>query len=335
MPTQKQLLDVIDIQTEIAKLGLDLGEVMNLVVQRTLPLIGADGAAIELAEGDDMVYRAVAGCAGAHLGLRLKQGSSLSGLCVKTGEILRCDDSETDARVDREACRTIGLRSMIVMPLRHRDATVGVLKAMAGQAGKFEKSDEMILGLLSEVVAAAMFFATKLESDDLFHKATHDGLTDLANRSLFMDRLRNVIARSDREPRPAGVLIIDMDGLKHINDTFGHRIGDVVIRELAKRIKAATRHSDTVARLGGDEFGIILTPVDLPTGIDAAVERLISHITPPFSFENKDFPLRASIGAASFPDDSKQLEILLDVADQRMYAMKQERRSPRTAELVQ
>ena len=253
MPAPKQLLEVIGIQTEIAKLGLDLGEVMALVVERTLPLIGADGAAIELAEGGEMVYRAASGIARPQIGLRLDLNTSLSGCCVRRGEILRCDDSEEDPRVDRNACRAVGLRSMIVIPLRHHDATVGVLKAMSSQPAKFSAQDEALLGLLSEAVAAAMFFATKYGTDDLFHMATHDSLTGLATRALFMDRLRNTLVRCARDRQPAGVLMIDMDGLKRINDDFGHRAGDAAIREFGTRIARASRSSDTVARLGGDE----------------------------------------------------------------------------------
>lgn len=319
-------MEVIGLQGEIAKLGLDLGAVMGLVVERTLALVGADGAAIELAEGDDMVYRAAAGAAAPQIGLRLNAGSSLSGLCVRTGETLRCDDSETDDRVDREACRQVGLRSMIVMPLRHNGATVGVLKAMSSQPAKFTDADVHLLGLLSDAVGAAMFFAAKYDVEELFHRATHDGLTGLANRSLFMDRLRSIVALGERETNPAAVLMIDMDGLKHINDTFGHRAGDAVIAEFAKRIKGAARTSDTVARLGGDEFAVLLMPVDLPEGAHSAVERLTREIEPPFEFEGKMYQLRASIGAAHYPEESEDINRLIELADHRMYVVKRERK---------
>lgn len=322
MPSQKQLLEIINIQTEIAKLGLDLGEVMTLVVERTVSLIGADGAAIELAEGNDMVYRAVAGNARPHLGLRLSQQNSLSGECVRTGKMLRCEDSESDPRVDRDACRQVGLRSMIVMPLKYGESTVGVLKAMSAQQSKFKKGDEALLGLLSDVIGAAMYFAAKFDSDSLFHKATHDGLTDLANRSLFMDRLRNVLERRDRDHRQAAVLMIDMDGLKAVNDAYGHRTGDAVLKEFANRLKAASRRSDTVARLGGDEFAIILTPAEVPDGINAATQRITSRLASPFLFEDFTLPMRASIGAASIPADGTDIEQLLEKADHRMYAVK-------------
>lgn len=326
MPSQKQLMDVISIQTEIAKLGLDMGGVMALVTERTLPLIGADGAVVELAEGEDMVYRATAGLLSRHLGLRLKRDNSLSGMCVLTGETLNCEDSELDPRVDREACRKVGLRSMIAMPLKHKGTTVGVLKAVSAHPRKFTGADVVLLGLLSELVAAAMFFAAKYDNDALFHSATHDGMTGLANRALFMDRLRNAIPENSPGKTAAGILMIDMDGLKYINDTYGHLIGDAVIKEFANRIAAAARASDTVARLGGDEFGVILTPVEAPQSVTQAIERLDSRISPPFPFEGNTYHLRASIGAAHFPADGNEINALIELADQRMYSTKRERR---------
>ncbi|OJX28225.1 MAG: GGDEF domain-containing protein [Burkholderiales bacterium 68-12] len=326
MPTREQLMQVIQIQTEIAKLGLDLGGVMQYVVEQTLPLIGADGAAIELVEDDEMVYRAAAGIAKSQLGLRLKINESLTGLCVMEGSTLSCDDSESDPRVDRLACRQVGLRSMIVMPLKHKEVTVGALKAMSAQPGKFIPRDMALLGMLSEVVAAAMYFSVKYDSDSLFIKATHDGMTGLANRALFMDRLRNAVARTHREKSPSGLLMIDMDGLKQINDTHGHRIGDAVIIEFSHRLKQTTRGTDTAARLGGDEFGVILTPLESPHGIDSFVQRIDSAIKQPFVFEDKQFPLKASIGSALIPRDGGEPAQLLEVADQRMYAVKHARK---------
>lgn len=333
MPSSNELLEIIRIQTEIAKLGLDLGGVMSFVVQQTLSLLHADGAAIELAEGEDMVYRATAGIAKSYLGLRLKRESSLSGLSVQMNEVLNCDDSELDPRVDREACRKVGLRSMIVIPLNHKGATVGVLKVMSGQPNHFSDDDVKLLELLSELVAAAMFYSTKYDNDDLYYRATHDALTGLANRSVFMDRLRSVVSHSQRHPNPVGVLMIDMDGLKQINDTYGHRIGDAVIQEFSRRIKTSTRLSDTVARLGGDEFGVILSPIELPDGISAAVDRFNSEIEPKFTFENKDYYLKASIGAAEFPEDSNDVHGLIEMADQRMYIVKQEHHRQRSEKL--
>lgn len=327
MPTRQQLLQVIHIQTALVKLGLDLGGAMQFIVEQTLALIAADGAAIELAEDGMMVYRAAAGIASAQLGLRLRIDNSLSGLSVLTGETLNCKDAEIDRRVDKLACRAVGLRSMIVMPLKFDGLTVGVLKAMAREPGRFKQSDIRLLGLLSEIVAAVMYHTAKLDSHELFIKATQDAMTGLANRALFMDRLRETVARSGRTQAASGVLMVDMDGLKQINDTYGHRIGDAVIVEFSSRLKHVTRSSDTAARLGGDEFGLILTPLETPEGVQTAIQRIESAMAQPFEFEERHYPLKASIGAALVPQDGQEPEKVLELADQRMYAVKRGQRS--------
>lgn len=324
MPSKEQLLDIIATQAEIARLGLDLNGTMRLVVERTLPLIGADGAAIELAEGDEMVYRAGAGIASGQLGLRLRLEGSLSGLCVKSGQVLYCRDSELDPRVDREACRTVGLRSMIVVPLRHEGEAVGVLKAMSLQPDTFSETDVRALLLLSDVVGAAMYFATKYNVDELFYKATHDAMTGLANRAFYIDRLRSALALHRRDKRPASVLMIDMDGLKHLNDSYGHRVGDAAIMEVARRLTTCARESDTVARLGGDEFGMIFSPVDLPEGGEMLMHRIEDEIARPLQFEGRSYALSASVGMAELPADGLDVDSLLETADRRMYQTKRQ-----------
>lgn len=327
MPTRKQLLQVIHIQSELAKLGLDLGGVMQFIVEQTLSLIDADGAAIELAEREDMVYRAAAGIARPQLGLRLKVDQSLSGLCVRRGKSLLCMDAETDHRVDLEACHRVGLRSMIIMPLQHRGITIGALKALSAQPARFHQREVTLLRMLSDVVAAAMYFSVKYSGDDLFIKATHDDMTGLANRALFMDRLRNAVALTDRDEKSAGVLMIDLDGLKQINDHYGHRTGDAVILEFARRLGRLTRDMDTAARLGGDEFGIVLTALDTPEGVESAAARIDQANLAPFSFEGEAYQLSASVGAALIPNDGTEPERLLDIADQRMYSVKRMRKN--------
>jgi len=322
MPSQASLLEIIKLQTDIAKIGMDLHDVMELVVERALPLTGADGVVIELVEDDALVYRAASGIAKSHLGLRLNREDSLSGVCVETGAIMRCDDTERDPRVNRELCKRVGGRSMILVPLKYKEVTVGVLKALSQKPGQFGAAEMTLLGLLSELVGATLFFAAKYGRDDLFFSATHDSLTGLANRALFIDRLRSAIALGSRDKRPVGVLMIDMDDLKKINDTYGHRVGDAVLKEFANRSRAGARATDTVARLGGDEFGVLLKPVETPDGIETAIQRQYAKIEAPFLFEHRVYQLHASIGAASFPEDGYDVGGLLDAADRRMYETK-------------
>lgn len=326
MPSSQQLLDIISLQADVVKLGLDLSGVMDLVVQRTLSLVNADGAVIELAEGDDMVYRATAGSAQGCLGLRLNRNASLSGYCADTGECLLCGDSESDHRVDREACRVVGLRSMVLVPLKHNDTVVGVLKAMAGEPDRFCKSDLKVLGLLTDLVASAMYFASKYDRDELFYRATHDELTGLANRSLFMDRFRNELAQCARSDSQLGLLMVDLDDLKQVNDTYGHQAGDAMIRDFAARSQQVARETDTVARLGGDEFAALLNPLESTRGLAPAITRLRMSLREPCLFEGQELPLKASIGGALYPDDGTDIEQLIGVADRRMYERKRVRK---------
>jgi diguanylate cyclase (GGDEF)-like protein len=328
-PTTDELLAVIRTQTEIVKLGLDLNGVMTLVAEQARNITGASGAVVELAEGDDMVYRAVAGTASGMLGLRLNKASSLSGLCVASATSLRCDDSETDPRVNRDACRQVGLRSMIVVPLIHLGNVVGVLKVFSSTAHAFGDGHLRILGLMSELIAASMFQAAKYGADELFRKATTDMLTGLANRALFFDRLRHGIAKAKREDRRLGVLMMDMDGLKSINDNHGHRAGDAAIREIASRISADARRSDTIARLGGDEFAFVLSTIENRERALVVAQRIGERCGQPFAFEGQPLEIGASIGVAIFPDDANEADVLLEQADQSMYAVKRSKKNSR------
>ncbi|MBV8508676.1 MAG: GGDEF domain-containing protein [Xanthobacteraceae bacterium] len=323
------LMEIIRAQTDIAQLGLDLGGVMTFVTERVQQLTGAGGAIVELAEGDEMVYRAASGMAKQQLGLRLQRTGSLSGLCVEQRTVLRCDDSESDVRVDKEACRRVGLRSMVVAPLNHGETTVGVLKIAAVAPNAFSDEHVHILELMCGLIASAMYHAVQYETNELYHRATHDALTGLANRALFYDRLRQSLSLARRQSSRLGILNLDLDGLKPINDTYGHRAGDAAIRETGQRISKVSRQSDTVARLGGDEFAVIAADIDGRDGALRHADRLASEIRQPFSFENNQVMLDASIGLAIFPDDGTELDALIEKADQAMYAIKRTRKTHR------
>jgi diguanylate cyclase (GGDEF)-like protein len=321
-PTSEQLLAVIATQTEIARLGLDLNGVMSLVAQRAMEISRSAGSVVEVVDGDEMVYRAVAGTAVPFLGVRLDRATSLSGLSVARNAVLYAEDTEVDERVDREACRRVGSRSMIVVPLVHQGGAAGVLKVYSPIPRAFDNRDIRVLTLMSDLIAAAMFHAATYGADELFRQATTDSLTGLANRAMFMDRLRSGIAASVRETRTLGVLIIDMDGLKPINDVHGHRAGDAAIREVAARLARTARGTDTVARIGGDEFALVLPGIQDRATARRLVERIIASVNEPFEFEGRALRLGASIGLAICPDDGNRADTLLELADQAMYSTK-------------
>jgi signal transduction histidine kinase len=126
---------------------------------------GADGTAIELVDGSDLVMRAASGIADAHVGMRLPMDGSLAGLCARTGEVVRCDDTEADARVHRANARRIGVRSMLAVPLRHRAETVGVLKVYGLQPNAFTDQDAWYLQLIGAPIGSALSSAATLEAE--------------------------------------------------------------------------------------------------------------------------------------------------------------------------
>ena len=325
-PTSKQLLSVIQTQTAIAKLGLDINAVMTLVAEQVQLITHAKGAIVELAEEGDMVYRAVSNGANQFLGLRLKMDSSLSGLCIAQNTTLYCKDSETDERVDREACRRVGLRSMAVVPLIHCDEPIGVLKIYSERINAFKESDINLLTLMSELIAAAMYHASKFGAQELYKLATQDQLTGLANRALFLDCLRQGVEQAKRTQKLLGILIIDMDGLKPINDQYEHRLGDEALKEIGKRIVNITRHDDLVARLGGDEFAVILSSLGDQELAKKVMNRIVEACGLPFVFENVKLTMGASVGLALFPEDGIELNKLIEFADLKMYEHKRSRK---------
>ncbi|HJV49695.1 MAG TPA: sensor domain-containing diguanylate cyclase [Geothrix sp.] len=329
-----RLLGIIRFQAELAKVDLDPAEVIRRVAGLAQTLTGASGAAVEMAEGDEMVYRATSGTAEKQLGLRLAQAGSLSGLCVARGIPLYCEDSEIDPRVDRHACRAVGLRSMVVVPLRHGDQTVGVLKVLSPHPRAFSEADLLTLELISDVVACTLAHARSYIAQvetvrDLFRRATEDSLTGLGNHALFYDRFHQAMKLARRQGQVLGLALVDMDGLKHINDLHGHLAGNAALRTLAGRLRALVRESDTVARLGGDEFGILLASLTDSAAARGYAHKLADQVCGSFSYDGHKLDLRVSVGAVVFPDDGLEIESLFQLADQAMYAMKRTHHSMR------
>lgn len=321
-----KLFEIIKVQTEVAQQRMDMSNIMDIVVQRTQIITGADGASVELIEKNELVYSAASGMAEKFLGLRLNIENSLSGECIKMRVPLISNDIEKDERVNKNACRQIGIQSMIVMPLIYEDSVVGVLKVLSGHAEHFNEEDIMILELMSGLIAAEMFNAMKNEESELFYKATHDSLTGISNRSVFYDRLRQKLSRALKKHEEFGIISLDMDGLKEINDNYGHRAGDAAIREIALRIKNTLGELGTVSRLGGDEFGIIVTTIAGRNDITSLIHQIDEEITKPFEFENIKINLKVSIGYAHFKEDGIDLEVLIEKADKSMYEVKRERK---------
>jgi diguanylate cyclase (GGDEF)-like protein len=159
----------------------------------------------------------------------------------------------------------------------------------------------------------------------LEYQALHDALTSLPNRVLFQDRLERALPVARGERSHLAVLLLDLDRFKEVNDTFGHRHGDLLLQQAALRLQSGVRESDTVARLGGDEFGVLL-PATERAGAVAVANKILESLQRPFVVEREALRIGASIGIALYTDHGKDATALLQHADIAMYIAKRGRR---------
>ncbi|PHV13025.1 GAF domain-containing protein [Chitinimonas sp. BJB300] len=152
----ERLKQIVETQSAITQADQDLDQFMELVSNTVQELTGASGAVVELVEEDVMVYRCATGVVAPHVGVRLKRKGSLSGLCVATAQVLRCDNADSDPRVDKEACKRVGVGSMVCAPLFQMGQAVGVLKVVSGNTNVFDDEDVQMLTLLSGMLGAAL-----------------------------------------------------------------------------------------------------------------------------------------------------------------------------------
>ena len=167
--------------------------------------------------------------------------------------------------------------------------------------------------------------AERKQTDAVIERmALEDTLTGLPNRAQFQNKLREAIANSNRTGRLTGLMLLDLDQFKHINDTLGHPAGDALLKEVAARISGILRETDTIARLGGDEFAIIATNAETPAGIAELGERILDAFEEPFTIDGKPVHAHTSIGATIYPHDPGDPDQLFRNADLALYRAKEE-----------
>ena len=164
--------------------------------------------------------------------------------------------------------------------------------------------------------------AIRLSEERLRHLSQHDVLTGLPNRFLLNDRLRISLKRAGRFDSTLGLLMVDLDGFKEVNDTLGHHAGDIVLCEVAARLRRAVRETDTVARLGGDEFIVMLPDLHLAAEAESIAGKIVSAISEPIDVDNTTVNISVSIGVCTSPDETNDAEKLLQCADAAMYQAK-------------
>ena len=472
-----RLNEIITTQYKLAEAILDHEAFIMLVIERIALLTHAHGAVFELVEGDEAVYKAATGTIQHHLGLRLKLVHSLSGLCILSGQVLSCNDTETDPRVDLEACRKIKARSMVAAPLIHAGKPVGVLKIMSELPDAFSERDIQTLQLMAGLIGAAIGHQADFEANrklllgrtealdalnnEIEHRARveatirdnewrtrmiiessydafiaidqhgavsdwnqqaetifgwsrqealgavladliipepyrqahclgmqhflktgegsvlnkpielvglrrggeefpveltiramqfkegyefcaflrditerkaleqkllqlsqSDPLTGVPNRHIFNDRMGEAMKRCTRNKTRLALLYLDIDHFKAINDEYGHKTGDAILKEFTQRLRNAIRASDTLARLGSDEFVIILEGLKHNLAAEKMASNILDSIRADMQVEDTRLAVTTTIGVAYY-DGEPDPEQFLDKADKALYRAKQ------------
>lgn len=238
-------------------------------------------------------------------------------------------DAAADTTAAGQLIRGLGLASGVVVPLIGYGDGQGVLvcgsvKSRAWSERRLELASQLGLegGLVLE--AARLRELDRAHQMELEHRAHHDALTGLGNRSLFYERAGASLAAAQREHREVALLLIDLDDFKDINDGLGHDHGDRLLVEVAARLRGAVREGDIVARLGGDEFAVALTSNVSREHALAAAHRIAADLGAPIALGGIEVSIGASIGIALFPDHGESTEAVLRHADAAMYEAKRE-----------
>jgi diguanylate cyclase (GGDEF)-like protein/PAS domain S-box-containing protein len=235
-------------------------------------------------------------------------------------------DVASDATLDRaRAAAVAGLRGAFAFPILDRGKVLGVLEFYSTQV---RPPDTTLLEVSTAMGSQiGQFLRRKTAEDDLQFVASHDILTGLPNRSLINQRLDHALAQAKRSKKQLGIMFVDLDRFKTINDSQGHAAGDAVLRQVAARLSSCLRATDTIARQGGDEFVILIEDINEPQYFAGVAEKLLATLTKPFVLNGIEYHLGASIGVSTYPGDCEDAETLFRNADIAMYRAKDQGRN--------
>jgi diguanylate cyclase (GGDEF)-like protein len=220
---------------------------------------------------------------------------------------------------------TVGVSDCMVAPLVAEERVVGTIMVAdrVSNVTTFDEEDLRIFAILANHVSVAfengrLVARLRKEANERLHESLHDSLTGLPNRAMFVQRLAECSAKGGR----AGVMLMDLDRFKEVNDTLGHHNGDALLQEVSRRLMSVLRRYDTVARLGGDEFALLLPRVDSTEEVIEVARRVVAALQEPFCLEGLSVDVGASVGVALFPEHGRDSATLLQKADVAMYQAK-------------
>jgi diguanylate cyclase (GGDEF)-like protein/PAS domain S-box-containing protein len=275
---------------------------------------------------DEVVLRSLAGLSSSthdHAPVRMDRAGALSTLWQSADAVVLNGPWGMTLPLPFEWLRRYGALAAVAVPAD--GGPRAFVCALAQAPGAFGPEETRFLAAAASMVAAAL---QRLDSEArLAYLAQFDALTGLPNRALLADRFSMMIVQARRRGAALGVLFIDLDDFKLVNDTQGHAAGDVLLKEAAKRLQSAVRDGDTVARISGDEFAVILTDLARPDDAALVAQKIIDRLSAPADIDGQEVVVTASIGIAAFPADGEDAETLLGAADAAMYRAKQSGRN--------
>jgi diguanylate cyclase (GGDEF)-like protein len=218
-----------------------------------------------------------------------------------------------------------GIKSSLEVVVGGADAPYGILGGYSRRPRTFTQESASFLRSIGNVLGAAV--ERRAAEERLAYLARYDSLTGLANRELFRDQLAKSLKDARRDDCLVGILYIDLDGFKNVNDSHGHDIGDRLLTLVAERLQSCVRHGDTVGRLGGDEFAIVIARMAEADDADLVAAQVVEQLARPFDLDGRETLITASIGISIYPIDGTDANVLLKNADTAMYQGKEQGRN--------
>jgi diguanylate cyclase (GGDEF)-like protein/PAS domain S-box-containing protein len=247
---------------------------------------------------------------------------SLTAQVIRTGQALLLTPEtaasvllQLDTVVIPEALNWLGV------PLESASGIIGALVVLSSADNvRFTEQDRELLQFIAVQVAAAV--ERKRMHSRLEYMAQHDQLTNLPNRTLFLDRLQTALARALRERTRLAVLYLDLDKFKQVNDIYGHTVGDHLLQEVARRLTRCVRESDTVGRMGGDEYTVLLDGIKQFEDAAIVMGKILAALSEPYELAKATLRIVPSIGVAVYPENGEDRAELIRYADNAMYQVK-------------
>ena len=273
-------------------------EMVSRVVQAVVALIDCDRVAVFLYDVDQVEQ--------SERDLRLIASSgypdhAIARLESTPFDISACADAVFEKGLITSFPSDLGTVAAIIAPIHSAECVIGYMVAgVTSDPERLQITPHLVDRMKGLAAQASISISNALLVDQIRHQAVHDPLTGLPNRSLILDRTEQMLARARRSQAPVAALFIDLDGFKEVNDTLGHSVGDQVLKEVATRLEAAMRASDSVGRLGGDEFVVLVDGCTRASTPELVADRLLSLLRDPFEVDGVTGPLKvtASIGIA-------------------------------------